>query len=73
MTSPAAASRAQRTWPEFDRDLYAWELANTTLRATQIYFDGDGAPEHFSGTYSECGVSHGAPGLRLSTGEIIEI
>lgn len=73
MRTPDAPQRSTLSWAEFDRRLYAWELANTTLRATQIYFDGDGAPEHFTGTYSECGVSHGAPGLRLSTGEIIEI
>lgn len=68
-----AAPPSGLTWPEFERRLSAFEMRNNTLRITQVYFDGEDAPEHFAGTWSECGISHGVPAVRLSTGETIEI
>lgn len=61
------------TWAELDKRIYAWELANNTKRITRVFFDGVDAPVHFTGLMSECDLSHGAPAIRLSTGEIIEI
>lgn len=61
------------TWAEFDRRIYAWELANKDKRITRIFFDGEDAPSEFQGVMSDCGLSHGTPAIRLSTGEILEI
>ena len=61
------------SWAEFDKRIYAWELANKDKRITRIFFDGTDAPAHFDGVMSECDFSHGAPAIRLSTGEILEI
>lgn len=62
-----------RTWAEIDKAVYAYEHANPTRRITRIFFDGDDAPEHYVGMKSECDVEHGAPAIRLSSGDIIEI
>ena len=61
------------TWAEFDKKIYAWELANRDKRITRIFFDGTDGPIHFDGVMSECDLSHGKPSIRLSTGDIIEI
>ena len=69
----SSPGRVAITWAEFDKKIYAWELAHRDKRITRIFFDGEGAPEHFQGVMSECGLSHGIPSIRLSTGEILEI
>ena len=61
------------TWAEFDKKIYAWELANRDKRITRIFFDGDDAPSHFNGVMSECDFSYGTPSIRLSSAEILEI
>lgn len=60
------------TWAEFDARVYRWEAENMEKRVTRVFFDGE-CPAEYNGKMSECGVSHGAPSIRLSTGEIIEI
>ena len=67
------SERVAITWAEFDKKIYAWELAHRDKRITRIFFDGEGAPEHFQGVMSECGLSHGKPSIRLSSGDILEI
>lgn len=61
------------TWAEFDKKLYKWEFDNKDLRITRIYFDGEDAPTHYTGCYSECDLSHGKPSIMLSSGQVIEI
>lgn len=61
------------TWAEFDKRIYAWELANKDKRITRVFFDGEGAPLHFVGVMSECDTSFGKPAIRLSSGQILEI
>lgn len=60
------------TWAELDKLVYKYECDHPAHRITRIYFDGDNAPEHYVGRSSECGLSHGAPGVRLSSGEIVQ-
>ena len=67
------SERVAMTWAEFDKLIYKWEWDNKSSRITLLYFDGDDAPVHYSGCYSECDVAYGKPGYRLSTGEIVEI
>ena len=64
--------RAVMTWAAMDKFVYKYEYDNPAARVTRLYFDGE-CPDHYVGLNSECGVSHGKPALRLSTGEIIEI
>jgi hypothetical protein len=61
------------TWAEFDKKLYKWEFDNQNLRITRIFFDGEDAPLHYTGCFSECDLSHGKPAIRLSSGEVVEI
>ena len=64
--------RAVMTWADFDKRVYKYEFDHPSARVTRLFFDGE-CPDHYVGLYSECGVSHGKPALRLSTGDIIEI
>lgn len=59
------------TWLELDKLVYKYEHSHPTHRVTRIFFDGLDAPEMYSGIYSECGLSHGKPGIRLSSGEMV--
>lgn len=60
------------TWPELDAKIAAWERDNPTLRITRITSSAPEAPPYWRSLSNECEVGHGAPGIRLSSGEIIE-